>query len=394
MKLFSFTRKGAADERALRPFNAGAAVIPRPGWWGWPGISVNEDSARGIPAVSAAVRLIAESIASLPIYVYSGYEADKRRADSSPQFALLHSPNDETTPFDFICDIASCVEWCGNAFVQKLFDGKRVAELYVLDPNILHVKRDERTGDKVFSIWENGTQRDLSPSEIIHVRGYSHRGGICGVSPITLYRDPLSAEMSMQKFVGNFYRNDARPGIVLSFPGNVNTEQAESWTRLWNSQHAGIDNAHKTAVIGGGADIKTLPINARDAQLIESRNFSTREVARMFRVPVQLLEMEAATPGVSTEEVARNFLNFYLLPRLRRIESALRADSDLFGGTNLYPEFFVDEFLRADAATKAEVVHKLVQSGVLTPDEGRDPTGHAGRRCTEPSPEHERRQRR
>ena len=79
---------------------------------------------------------------------------------------------------------------------------------------------------------------------------------------------------------------------------------------------------------------------------------------------------------MKTEEDSLRFINFALLPRLRRIERAFAADADLYPEDSaLYPEFHLDEFLRADAGTRAEIQHKQLQTGVLLVDEARADMG-------------------
>jgi HK97 family phage portal protein len=369
------------EKRAVaRPFNVAGQMLQPPApsnnfWTWWSGsnaTTVTYQTAGSLPAVTAAVRLIAETVAAMPLYVFEGLQADKRRMDGSRQFELLNNrPNPEQSAFDFIQDIAACVEWTGNAFISKVKVDGVIQELWPLDPSIVAVLRDDN-GDKVFQIVRaNGQIVRLDSSDIIHIRGFSHTGGLVGMSPISEYRESLGANLSMQEFVGNFYRNNAQPGVVLVYPQDITEQQATDAAKLWNASHGGPRNAARTAVLGAGADVKTLPISFDDQQFVQSREFGIKEVARMFRVPASLLGGGEAVLRITTEQEALNFLEFSLLPRMRRIERAFRHDLDLFGDTPMYPEFHVDEFLRADAATRAAVDHQLVQSGILLVDEAR-----------------------
>lgn len=369
----------AVEERAFRPFNPAGQMLPAEwtnAFWQWGGAEpVTATTAASIPAVTSAVRLIAETVATLPLYVYRGEMADKRRADSSQQQQLLDAPNPESNRYTFFCDVAACIEWTGNCLIQKVRLNGRVVEMYVLDPNYVQIFRDPQTGEKVYQASDGATIRRLDPNDVIHIRGFSHVGGIVGVSPIAMFRDPLGAELAASRFAGRFFANDARPGVVLSYPATVGREQAREWTQEWNANHAGVENAHKTATLGGGAEVKTIPISMDDAQFVAQREFNSKQIARMFRVPAALLDIDMATARQTNEQISLNFLNYSLLPRLTSISSAFRADLDLFGGTDMYPEFFLDEFLRADANTRASVLHNLVQSGILLVDEARAQLG-------------------
>ncbi|WP_303841129.1 phage portal protein, partial [Selenomonas ruminantium] len=77
---------------------------------GWPfvfgrsasGKKVNEFTAMQTTAVYACVRILAESIASLPLHVYEYKGQGKERVPQHPLYFLLHdSPNPEMTSFIF-----------------------------------------------------------------------------------------------------------------------------------------------------------------------------------------------------------------------------------------------------------------------------------------------------
>lgn len=346
------------------------------------GVPVTLSSAVGLPTVGAAVRLISETIASLPLQVFSGYGADKALRRESPAWRFLHdSPNDEHTAFDFISDVAACVETWGNAYIRKLKGavGRRArAELlglYVVDPSIVQVKRDER-GRKVYEV-DNGRRREeLYDTDIIHVRGFTPAGGDVGLSPIAQHRIALGNALAAERFQGRFYGNDATPSVYISVPDRLDQDEADRLRRTWDQRHGGLENAGKVAVLGNGATLSALTVPMRDAQFIESQEHSSELSARIYLGPAASLL--GADANVKTEEDSLRFVNFALLPRLRRIELAFWRDLDLFPQpTSEYTEFYLDEFLRADAATRAEVQHKQIQSGVLLVDEARADMGRS-----------------
>jgi HK97 family phage portal protein len=142
----------------------------------------------------------------------------------------------------------------------------------------------------------------------------------------------------------------------------------------WDKKHAGPANRGRMGILYNGAEIKTLGIPLKDAQFIETQQFSSDLVAKIFLGPAaMLLGDQSAT--VMSEELSLRFLNFCLLPRLKRIERAFRSDLDLFAGTELYPEFRITEFLRANAATRDQVQHNQVQDGRRLVDELRAEDG-------------------
>lgn len=366
------TRNG---NREVRLFES-SSVIPS-----WPVFAahqtqvttLSDQAALALPTVGAAIRLISETIGGLPLHVYQGADANKRKAEATWQWGLLHEePNPDQSAFDLLCDISASVEAWGNAYVRKSKSGRRVVSLDLIDPTVVTVKRDG--GQKLYELlWADGVER-LTSAQVLHIRGFTPRGGLVGISPIAMHRPSLSSARSLQDFQARFYQNDATPSLYISVPGEINAEQARETKARWQAEQGGIANAGSVAVLGNGATLNQLTIPMRDAQFIETQQYGAELAARIFLGPAASLL--GSDENQKTEEESLRFVNFCLLPRLRRIERALKADFDLFpDGAPLYPEFHIDEFLRADAATRAEVQHKQIQSGLLLIDEGRAELG-------------------
>ena len=351
-------------------------LIPLPGanYATWSGMYLSDDQAAGLPAVGAAVRLISESIASLPCLVYEGNGPDRRKAVTSSQWELLHErPSMDCTPFELFSDISACIETRGNAFVQKVRDLRgRVVELIVIDPDAVRVYRSAETREKKFDIQAGQTQYEgLTSTDILHVRGMTLRGGIRGISPIELHRNSIAMSYAVQEYVGRYFQNDAAPGLVIKIPGTLSNQQARQILEVFSANHSGLGNAHKPGILAGGADLEQVRVNLSDTTAIDAQKFGVREVARMFAVPASLIGADEGTSRSVNDEAAA-FLKFSLGPRLRRIESALRADPDLFGGTNLYPEFKVDALLRSNTSERYTAYVAARQAGWLSANEIRE----------------------
>ncbi len=93
------------------------------------GAKVNEFTAMQTTAVYACVRILAESIAGLPLHVYEYRGNGKERVPGHPLYFLLHdSPNPEMTSFIFRIfretAMIHLLLW-GNSFSQIIRDGMR-----------------------------------------------------------------------------------------------------------------------------------------------------------------------------------------------------------------------------------------------------------------------------
>ncbi len=365
------TRHG---NRELRSGEFGTTVIPQPGsgFMSSAGVPITTEAVYGLPAVSAVLRSIADAVASLSLIVYRDMDGQRERARSAWQYRLLHDePSLGMSAFQFYWDVALSLEASGNAFIRKLKSAKQVEELYMLDPQRMRSSIDSG-GQLHYTYWQSpGKSIELAPDEILHIRGFTTSpASRLGVSPITIHRDPLGSALAVQKFEGHYFRHGAKPGVVLEFPSNVTRDQAKGWIDLWNAEHQGVDNSHKTAAVGQGGKVTMLPVTLEDALFVETKRLAVEDVARIFRWPKALLELDDARRAATEEDRSIMLLKFYLLPRLKRIERAFAADGDLFPpGAPLFPEFLTDSLLRADSQTRLETHKAARQAGILTTNE-------------------------
>jgi HK97 family phage portal protein len=384
-------RGGANTELRVNgaSFTPVSSAIPTPSEWGGSGWSgsgyygswlssagepVNVWTAVGIPGVLKAIRIVAGATASIPVRVYSGRGADKRPADASWQWKLLHDrPNDEQSSFDFWWDVAVSVETHGNAYILKDKLPDRVLNLYPVDPGVVRVERAKGTLQKLFVVRTQDGDVSFTADEVLHVRGITLKGGMdAGLSPIRLEREALGSAISRYGHEGASYANGAVIPFALRTEQPIDRRRAQDMLSVFMATHGG-PHSGTPAVLGSGGDIVKLGLTMEDAQFIQSHEYGVKDIARMFNMPASILGGEQAK---NVEQETTQFLSFGLRERLDRIRSAVQRDLDLFPATTgLYPEHYVDDFIRIDASTKDTVIHQQVQDGRLLIDEARADMG-------------------
>jgi HK97 family phage portal protein len=358
----------------------GTSAIPAPssagGTRAYSGAFVTAENAFGLPAAMAAIRLVVELIASLPIVVYRGDAGARQLATDSWQYTLLNQfGNLDQSPFDLISDIASGPEGYGNSLVRKLRDSKgRIGELLPIPPqNLRRIRIDKNTRQKVFDVYEDGKLVTYDQSQVLHVRGFNPQGGLTGYSPIAWHRHALGTALALQEFGGRFFANNAQPPFAIAVPGSLNQKAAQEMLTIFTDSHSGLQNVNRPALLSNGAKIEKIGISMLDAQYVEMMKFSVEEIARIWRVPADLLAayVQRGT-AMTVEQESLRLLQFSLFPRIRRIESALHTDPDLFPPDRPeYPKFLIEELLRADTAVQAAADASDVQTGIMLRDEVR-----------------------
>lgn len=352
------------------------------------GMVVNSQTAAGIPAVTQAVRLAAQSVASLDLGVYRGRGAEKTRVTATWQARLLAGdPNDQQNTYLFKETIEESVDYRGNAFLWKNKDpaSGRVTELFALHPDQV-LPLVLRTGERVYYVYVRPGFIDpvgkglgyyrVGPETILHVRGHGQGGAWLAPSPLELHAQSLGVDLARQNYEAGLFARGTATRIAITLPEGMKHDQVGVWRDMWRASYEGAENAGRTAVLGGGATLQQIGLTQADAQFIESQEFGIEEVARIFNVPTSLLWAGRgrghSDAPLSPEHEEDRWLRYGLGPRLSRIEAALQADPDLFGsGSATYPMFDTTGVVRGDLMTEAGIEHQQIQDGSLLVDEAR-----------------------
>lgn len=370
------TRSGDVELRSSEWGDSSRLPSPGGRWYSASGIPITEQSALGLPAVSNVIRSPSEVIASLPFMVYRGQP--RKRAEKSWQWNLLHDQPDDlgTGTYQFFYDLNMSLEGTQNAFLQKARSRSRVEALYVLDPMRVTVRRDPDTGEKLFDVYlGNGEKlKDLTNREILHIRGFSPvPGGVAGVSLVEVHRDAIGSQLAMQLFEGDYFRNSAQPPFF--FTGAKNKEHAMDLIEGHNSRHQGAGKQFKVGALWGQTDVKSIPMSMADAQYVDAKQMSVEEACRIWRWPKELMELTTQSAGQQPNDEGAwtaRAMKFYILPRLKRIESAFAADPDMFAASGLVGEFLTAALERADFVTRMRGYKDARQGGWATANEIRD----------------------
>lgn len=334
------------------------------------GSSVNEDNALRVSAVYACVRVLAESVASLPLIVYRRLPGGgKERATDHPLYDLLHlSPNAWQTSFAFreMQQAAMCLS--GDAIAIKSRVQRQVRELL---PVFAEVKFNR--GKITYEVSdEDGRKRTYPRSEIFHVHGIS-TNGFTGRSVIADAREQIGMALAAEEYGARLFSNGANPsGVIENETAKLSPEAVKSLMQSFRDAFTGSANAHKTVYLDAGMKYKPLSMTPEDAQFIESRKFQIAEIARIFRIPPHMIgDLERATNN-NIEHQSLEFVIHTLRPWLVRWEQAINRDliaETNHDGEEYFAEFLVEGLLRGDQKSRYDAYAVARQWGWMNVDE-------------------------
>ncbi len=321
-----------------------------------------------------AVALISETMARMPLQVLKGAPPGMRPDPSHPAYALLfRRPNEAQTPFVFKAKLYHDARTRGNGYAYVVRDGAgRPLELLPLDPDRTEPAREGGRPLYLHQLKSNEWRR-LRAEDVIHVMGPS-LDGISGMDLVAVAKQALGLGLGMQDYASTFFRNSAKPSVVIQVPGKIKPEAAKNLRESWERIHAGIENAHRTAVLEEGATVKEMTINARDAQMLESRQFSLIEIANFTGVPPHKLGSAVNVSYKSLEQENQGFLedciDGWAVRGEEQFAAKLLSAKEQQEGTHAV-QFDRSRLVIPDEATKADCATKLISVGVWCPDEGR-----------------------
>ena len=337
------------------------------------GMRVSPDSALRLAAVYACVRVLSESMASLPLVIY------QRRADGGKDKVTDHwlyrllakRPNRFQNPFEWREMLQGHLALRGNAYNQIITNAKgEVVELMPLHPDRIRLELLP-SGEYRYRFTDRfGTESILPRGEVWHLRGLSS-DGLMGMSPIELARENLGMALAAQDYGARFFANDAKPtGGWIEFPGSFKDSEAKKVFRESYQQAQSGANRGKVLVLENGMKFHEVGVTNKDAQFLELRKFQITDVARLFRVPPHMIgDLDRATFS-NIEQQSLEFVMHTMTPWAERWEASIESEL-LLEGDDIEVEFDFANLMRGDAASRASYYQSGIQNGWLTRNEAR-----------------------
>ncbi|HEM3553286.1 phage portal protein [Streptococcus suis] len=344
------------------------------------GENVDEFKAMQTTAVYACVRILAEAVASLPIYVYERTATGKEKKVEHPLYFLLHDePNPEMSSFVFRETLMTHLLIWGNAYVQIIRDRSgQVISLYPLLPDKMSVHRDE--SGKLYYKYKRQSEENpnfkekgdaiLKAEDVLHVPGLGF-DGLIGYSPIALAKNAIGMTLATENYGASFFKNGANPGGVLEHPGIL--KDPKRVRDSWNAVYNGVTNAHKVAVLEEGMKYTQVGIPPEEAQFLQTRKFQINEIARLYRIPPHMVGDLEKSSFSNIEQQSLEFVKYTLDPWVVRLEQAFKRSLFLPEEKKKhFVKFNVDGLLRGDYQSRMNGYAIGRQNGWLSTNDIRE----------------------
>jgi HK97 family phage portal protein len=349
------------------------------------GVRVNRETALTHNVFWRCVNLLSGDIAKMPLTLFERKGAGKTEDTLHPAHHLMgyeFVPGEmsalvgkRTLTYHALCE--------GNGYAAIIRDGAgNPRELWPLMPHRTYPVRVNRKLWYVTEIQtDNGLEeRKIPAADMFHLKGLSF-DGFLGYCAIHKMRETLGLGMAYDLYGSTFFRNNARPNIIIRYPKRLSPEAAKNLRESFDRIHAGLENAHRAAVLEEGGDITQLTINARDAQLLEGMAFSRVSIANFFGVPAHKVGSPINTSYGSLEQENESYLEdggglgYWMPAWCSEAWAKLLTEEEKAQKTHLFL-FKTRQLLKANTQARTAYFTALVDRGILSQNEVREEEGY------------------
>lgn len=330
------------------------------------GVNVTPAESLSVSTVQACVALIARSLASVPLVLYRRTaDGGREPAEEHPLYSILHDlSNPLQTAFEVRQLLFVGVLLYGNGYAEIEWgaDGYPAA-LWPLAPEQVSLWK---TGGRevVYRVegdtfGHSSTVRWLPSWRVHHLRGLA-TAGLMGLSPLRA-ANAVGLAMATEEFGARFFGQGARPGYILSHPGQLSDKAFQRLQNSWND--GGGSNAHKTKIVEEGIKVEKTGVAPDEAQFLETRAFQVAEICRIFNVSPGLVGAAETQTYASAEQDMIRFRELTLGPWAKNHRAAIQRDMLTADERR---DYFVQYKLSALQATDLKTRYEAHQIALLT----------------------------
>jgi HK97 family phage portal protein len=347
--------------------------------------------AGALPVVEAIYTLYANAFAQLrPHHRRTNLDSGEVvEVTGSPAARLLIQPNAYESGATLLSRIA-CDWLAGEALVVALIDGRNEPTSLHLMPRGTWSPRVDPVTKEIFYFVSNDEDLLFSPQaqvadveqdrlfvvparNVLHLRWRTPRHPLVGESPFAAAGLAAGVNVALSRTQVAFVDNMRRVSSILSTDQVLNREQMAVLREAFDMQAAKWATGG-LPILAGGLKMSSSNLSAMDESIIASLRFSNEEVARCAGVPPPMYGDLSAGSVTSSETLVRHWLSVSLGGLIERLEREFDRLFRMDGRSNLV-EMSTEALLRSDLSAQAEALSKLVQGGVLFPDEARKQLG-------------------
>ena len=339
------------------------------------GVTVNTETALGVPAVWSAVNFLSGTIAGLPLRIYrqvkDGYEEVKADGGMALPAILGVSVNDGMSSFEWRKYTFDQVFTGGRGLTYIERDGRgAVVNLHALDPTLVAVRMVD--GRKLYDVRIGGaTTKTYAAADIIDIPFMLEHDFVSHRGPISTHRDAIGMAIAASRYGSKAFQSGGVPPAVMTGPFQSGAAATRASEDVANTMAKLAREGRPVMALPLGHELKSIGFNPEQMQLLELQRFSIEQVARIYSLPPIFLQDLTHGTFSNTEQQDLHFVKHTVKRWVEQTEAELNLK--LFGRVSPYfVEFNLDGLMRGDLATRMQAHATAIQNGIRTPNEVRE----------------------
>lgn len=348
-----FRWAGSAGKRAITSLPWGSG--------GTPSAAVSSERALSLIPLFACVRILADSVASLPVQLYRRNGAAREMVPYIPQLFFAPAAVDNLFMWLHKCVVSMAMR--GNAYglIVQRDDLGYPTMVEWLNPDDVWV--DELYPTRPVYYWQG---RVVPAADIIHIPWVVLPGRVAGLSPIAAFAESIGHGLKTVEYGRSWFENGGTPPATMRNTSKaINPDEAEEIS----DRLAARVRARKPLVFGSDWDFTALKVSPEESQFVETMRLNATQIATIYGVPPGKVGGDSGgSMTYSTVELeGLDLAQFTLRPWLVRLETKF---SQLMPGKE-FVKFNVDAMLRTSLIDRYTAHGMALAQGWRSRDEVR-----------------------
>ena len=339
---------------------------------------IHNSNAMNISAVYRATEIISDSIAMLPIKIQKTDSMNgKNELDSHPLKLVFgdKANGNNLSKFTLMKLLIQSVILRGNgfAYIERSEDGT-VTGLRYLEPQDVIINYDKYKNKLYYSTTLFSSQKKIhiEPINMIHLVKNTY-DGVTGISVLSFAARTLHTSNATEESAKSFFDNGMNLAGALTVQGQLSEKQKADIRASWRQAYS--NGGQGLAVLQGNMSYQPVQINAKDAQMIESRQFNVQDIARFFGISPVLLGDLSNSSYNTIEAVQNEFLLHTLQPYITMVENEFNRKLLKPSEKKLNIILETNEILRVDKQAQSNYYATMLSNGIMSINEIRRELG-------------------
>ena len=324
-----------------------------------------------ISTILTCEKILAETLSKLPLEIYktNDQEGKIKYIDHNLYRKLHNYPSSFLTSTTFFSTLERHRNHYGNAFakINRNANGT-VDNLEILQPEYFQGYHLEN--GKLFFYFSGIEMKEdltINNDDVLHFKFLSH-DGILGLNPLLSLDKELQNIWQGRQALNHQYKNNLSSERFIETTQNTNSKSGKDSIDELKKAYSGSVNNGKVPVLPTGFTIKSLPsVSIQDSRILESMNYSKKDIAALFGIPTDMLNIEQG----SYSSVEANSINFrsntfqYIAKVYKQeLERKLLTEKELLEGVSI--EFNINALIETDTNTRINYYKNLFQMGAIS----------------------------